>query len=61
MPNTKNKQKNESFIFDLLEKNLPKQESDEEERPISSIECFLWMIGIIVGIFFLQYIFKLLF
>ncbi|MBN1397360.1 MAG: hypothetical protein JXA06_04935 [Bacteroidetes bacterium] len=57
MRNQNNKRTRESFLFDLLNKNLPKQEESEDESHISCIELLLWMIGIVAIIAVIKNIF----
>jgi hypothetical protein len=61
MADTGQKQKSVSHFFDLLERNLPKQESEDEGESISVLEFIFWMLGISACIIFIQYLYHLLF
>jgi hypothetical protein len=61
MADTGLKQKSASHFFDLLERNLPKQETEDDSEPISVLEFIFWMLGISAGIIFLQYLYHILF
>ena len=61
MADTEQKQNSASHIFDLVERNLPKQETDDDNESISVLEFIYWMLGISGGIIFLQYLYHLLF
>jgi hypothetical protein len=61
MADTEQKQNNPSPLFDLVERNLPEQEIDDDHEPISVLEFIFWMLGISVGIIFIQYLSHLLF
>jgi hypothetical protein len=49
------------FFFDLAGKNLPGQETDEENESISVLEFICWMLGISVSVLFMTYLYHLLF
>ena len=55
------KQNSASHFFDLVERNLPKQETDDDNESISVLKFIYWMLGISGGIIFLQYLYHLLF
>jgi cellulase/cellobiase CelA1 len=55
------KQTNAAHVFDLVERNIPGQDTNENIQPINGIEFFLWMIGITGALFLLRYAFHLLF
>jgi hypothetical protein len=61
MADTEQKQNSSSHIFDLVERNLPKQETDDDDGSISVLEFIYWMLGISAGVIFLQYLYHLLF
>jgi len=61
MANTGQKQKGASHIFDLLERNLTKQEIEDDSKSISILEFIFWMLGISACIIFIQYLYHLLF
>jgi hypothetical protein len=48
-------------FFNLVEKNLPEQETDDENESISVLEFIYWMLGISVGVIFISYLYHLLF
>ena len=50
-----------SHVFDLVQRNLPKQETDEDGEPLGVLEFIIWMLGISAGIVVLQYLSHLLF
>jgi len=61
MADTGQKQKSASHFFDLLERNLPKQETEDDSESISVLEFIFWMLGISACIIFIQYLYHLLF
>ena len=61
MANTENEHDPSSNIFEMVEKNLPEQNREENTEPINGIEFFLWVIGITVALFLLRYAFLPLF
>ena len=50
-----------SHFFNLVERNLPEQETDDENESISVLEFIYWMLGISVGVIFISYLYHLLF
>ena len=50
-----------SHLFNLVERNLPEQETDDENESISVLEFIYWMLGISVGVIFISYLYHLLF
>ena len=50
-----------SQLFNLVERNLPEQETDDENEPINVLEFIFWMLGISVGVIFISYLYHLLF
>jgi len=46
MADTGQKQKSASHFFDLLERNLPKQETEDDSESISVLEFIFWMLGV---------------
>ena len=61
MADDEQNQNSASHLFDLVERNLPKQENDDDHESISVLEFIYWMLGISGGIIFLQYLYHLLF
>jgi hypothetical protein len=61
MTDTDQKPNSASHFFNLLERNLPKQETDDDNESISVLKFIYWMLGISGGIIFLQYLYHLLF
>jgi len=63
MVNSEHRHDPSSQIFEMVEKNLPKEEpeqnSDENIQPLSEREFFLWMAGIVAFFFLLRYVFFL--
>ena len=50
-----------SHFFNLAERNLPEQETDDENESLSVLEFIFWMLGISCGVIFIQYLYHLLF
>ena len=61
MADTDQKTTTAAHVFDFIERNLPEQETDDESEQLSVLEFIFWMIGIIGGFFFIQYLYRLLF
>lgn len=49
------------YAFDLVKRNLPEQETDEEDEPLSVLEFICWMLGISVVFFILHYLYPMIF
>jgi hypothetical protein len=50
-----------SFFFQLVNKYLPSDDTQEEKRSLSTKKYILWMAGIMTGFFILRTVFSLLF
>jgi hypothetical protein len=61
MADTEQKRNNATHFFDLLERNLPRQEAGNDTKPLTSLEFIFWMIGLTCGFVLIQYFFHLLF
>ena len=61
MADAENRHENRSYLFDLMEKNLPEQEPGDDIQPISNLEFLIWMICLSGGFIFIRYIYSLLF
>jgi hypothetical protein len=61
MAEAEQKQTHTEPLFDLVERNLPKQETDDEGGSLSVLEFVFWMLGISAALFLLQYLSHLLF
>jgi hypothetical protein len=61
MANTGQKQKSAPTIFDLLERNLPKQETEDDSESIGILEFVFWMLGISACMIFIQYLYIIFF
>lgn len=53
-------EKHSLFFFQLVNKNLPSDDSHEDERHLGKNEYILWMAGIMAGFFILRIVFSLL-
>ena len=61
MTPTKNQGAAFFFFFDLAKNNLPREESEEEIRPMDETEYFLWLLGISLALIGIRFLFFLLF
>ena len=61
MADGKQKQSDSSYLFDLVEANLPRQENDDEDSPLSITGFILWMLGITAAFFIINLAYVFLF
>ncbi len=61
MADAENRRENRSYLFDLMEKNLPEQEPGEDIQPISTLEFLIWMICLSGVFIIIRYIYVLFF
>jgi hypothetical protein len=60
MTDTGQKQAASDHLFDLLERNLPQQESDDKAETLSTFEFLLWILGIAFVFLLISIVFHLL-
>ena len=61
MKNTEQKCSEPDRVFDFVERNLPRQDTDDDTAPMSVVEYVLWMLGISSAFFAIAFVVHLIF